>query len=63
MLEDVVHTLSGRLETLAQTHISIARGLDFLERTSTSCREFIVVNVMRESLNEVVHEELVHAFK
>lgn len=54
---DTLHKMVRQLETMANRHISISRALDMLEEASQTYDELIVVNVMRESLHELVMEE------
>ena len=46
-----------QLEDLTQQDISIGMGLDLLESSAKTRRDLIMINVMRDSLNEVLVEE------
>lgn len=62
MIEEVImlNTLQKmvvRLETMANQNISISRALDVLETNAHTYDELLVINVMRESFNELVSEK------
>ena len=46
-----------QLEDLTQQDISIGMGLDLLESSAKTRKDLIMINVMRDSLNEVLVEE------
>ena len=46
-----------QLEDLTQQDISIGMGLDLLESSAKTRKDLIMINVMRDSLNEVLFEE------
>ncbi|MDP6655993.1 MAG: hypothetical protein QGH79_08115 [SAR324 cluster bacterium] len=46
-----------QLEDLTQQDISIDLGLDLLESSAKTRRDVIMINVMRDSLNEILVEE------
>ena len=46
-----------QLEDLTQQDISIDLGLDLLESSAKTRRDLIMINVMRDSLNEMLVEE------
>jgi len=46
-----------QLEDLTQQDISIGLGLDLLESSAKTRRDVIMINVMRDSLNEMLVEE------
>mgnify|MGYP003961651401 CR=1 FL=1 len=46
-----------QLEDLTQQDISIDLGLDLLESSAKTRRDVIMINVMRDSLNEMLVEE------
>ena len=46
-----------QLEDLTQQDISIGLGLDLLESSAKTRRDLIMINVMRDSLNEMLVEE------
>ncbi len=46
-----------QLEDLTQQDISIDMGLDLLESSAKTRRDVIMINVMRDSLNEMLVEE------
>ena len=46
-----------QLEDLTKQDISIGMGLDLLESSAKSRKDLIMINVMRDSLNEVLFEE------
>ncbi|MBF0288993.1 MAG: hypothetical protein HQM14_14340 [SAR324 cluster bacterium] len=50
-----------KLEKLTTRRISISRALDFLEATTDNTDEIIVINILRESYNELLVEE--HSYK
>lgn len=58
MVEEIIERLSHDLAFMAQEHITLARGLDLLEGSARTSEELIAVNVMRESLNEVIVDEV-----
>ena len=45
-----------QLEDLTQQDISIGLGLDLLESSAKTRRDLIMINVMRDSLNEMLVE-------
>lgn len=62
MIEEVImlNTLQKmvvRLETMANQNISISHALDVLETNAHTYDELLVINVMRESFNELVSEK------
>ena len=46
-----------QLEDLTQQDISIDLGLDLLESSAKTRKDLIMINVMRDSLNEMLVEE------
>ncbi len=46
-----------QLEDLTQQDISIGLGLDLLESSAKTRKDVIMINVMRDSSNEVLFEE------
>ena len=46
-----------QLEDLTQQDISIDLGLDLLEASAKTRKDVIMINVMRDSLNEMLVEE------
>ena len=46
-----------QLEDLTQQDISIDLGLDLLESSAKTRKDVIMINVMRDSLNELLVEE------
>ena len=46
-----------QLEDLTKQDISIGMGLDLLESSAKTRKDLIIINVMRDSLNEVLFEE------
>ena len=46
-----------QLEDLTKQDISIGKGLDLLESSAKTRKDLIMINVMRDSLNEVLFEE------
>ncbi len=46
-----------QLEDLTKQDISIGTGLDLLESSAKTRKDLIMINVMRDSLNEVLFEE------
>ena len=46
-----------QLEDLTKQDISIGMGLDLLESSAKTRKDLIMINVMRNSLNEVLFEE------
>ena len=46
-----------QLEDLTKQDISIGMGLDLLESSAKTRKYLIMINVMRDSLNEVLFEE------
>ena len=46
-----------QLEDLTQQDISISLGLDLLEASAMTRKDVIMINVMRDSLNEILIEE------
>ena len=46
-----------QLEDLTQQDISIGLGLDLLESSSKTRKDVIMINVMRDSFNEILVEE------
>ncbi|MDG1487571.1 MAG: hypothetical protein VYD14_03235 [SAR324 cluster bacterium] len=46
-----------QLEDLTQQDISIDLGLDLLESSAKTRKDLIMINVMRDSLNEILVEE------
>ena len=46
-----------QLEDLTQQDISIGLGLDLLESSAKTRKDVIMINVMRDSFNEVLVEE------
>ncbi len=46
-----------QLEDLTQQDISIDLGLDLLESSAKTRKDVIMINVMRDSLNEMLVEE------
>ena len=47
----------SKLETLTKNNIPIERGLDMLEAKAKSRKDLIMINVMRDSLTEMMVEE------
>jgi len=46
-----------QLEDLTQQDISIGLGLDLLESSAKTRKDVIMINVMRDSFNEILVEE------
>ena len=46
-----------QLEDLTQQDVSIGLGLDLLEAMAKTRKDVIMINVMRDSLNEILIEE------
>jgi hypothetical protein len=46
-----------QLEDLTKQDISIGMGLDLLESSAKTRKDLIMINVMRDSLNEILVEE------
>ncbi len=46
-----------QLEDLTQQDVSISLGLDLLEASAKTRKDVIMINVMRDSLNEILIEE------
>ena len=46
-----------QLEDLTQQDVSIGQGLDLLEASAKTRKDVIMINVMRDSLNEILIEE------
>ena len=46
-----------QLEDITKQDISIGTGLDLLESSAKTRKDLIMINVMRDSLNEVLFEE------
>jgi len=46
-----------QLEDLTQQDVSIDTGLDLLESSAKTLKDVILINVMRDSWNEIVVEE------
>ncbi|MBS1254807.1 MAG: hypothetical protein MAG581_00603 [Deltaproteobacteria bacterium] len=46
-----------QLENLTQQDVSIGLGLDMLEASAKTLKDVILINVMRDSFNEVLMEE------
>ena len=46
-----------QLEDLTQQDVSIGLGLDLLEASAKTRKDVIMINVMRDSLNEILIEE------
>ena len=46
-----------QLEDLTKQDISIGMGLDLLESSAKTRKDLIMINVMRDSLNEILFEE------
>ena len=46
-----------QLEDLTKQDISIGMGLDLLESSAKTRKDLIMINVMRDSLNELLLEE------
>ena len=46
-----------QLEDLTQQDVSIGLGLDLLEASAKTRKDVIMINVMRDSLNEILMEE------
>ena len=46
-----------QLEDLTKQDISLGMGLDLLESSAKTRKDLIMINVMRDSLNEVLFEE------
>ena len=46
-----------QLEDLTQQDVSIGLGLDLLEALAKTRKDVIMINVMRDSLNEILMEE------
>ncbi len=54
---EILSKVVWKLEKLTTRHISISRALDFLEATTDNINELIVINILRESYNELLVEE------
>ena len=46
-----------QLEDLTQQDVSIGLGLDLLEASANTRKDLIMINVMRDSFNEILIEE------
>ena len=46
-----------QLEDLTQQDVSIGLGLDLFEASAKTLKDVIMINVMRDSLNEILIEE------
>mgnify|MGYP003573241787 CR=1 FL=1 len=53
MIEQTVTRIRKQLEILAESDIPMARGLDLLEATTQDLEEIVIINTMRESLEEI----------
>ncbi len=56
-MEAILTRLILQLEFLASNQIPLAQGLDLLEASAQNCSELIVVNVLRDSLQETLKEQ------
>ncbi|MBF0237033.1 MAG: hypothetical protein HQM12_04945 [SAR324 cluster bacterium] len=59
MFDTIIHSITEQLQqTVNNEHITLSRGLDILEQSATSYEQVIVVNLLRESLTEVIEDEV-----
>ena len=56
MHSPLTHIVS-KLESLTQKDVPISKGLDMLEAKAKSRKDLIMINVMRDSMNEMMYEE------
>ncbi len=56
-MEAILARLILQLEFLANNQIPLSQGLDLLEASAQNCSELIVVNVLRDSLQETLKEQ------
>lgn len=54
---DTLKRMIRQMETMTAHHISISHAIEILERNTKNYEELIVINVIRESFNEVITEE------
>ncbi len=48
---------ADELERLCRRNIPLSRAFDMLEASAHSCRDLIVINVMRDSFHELMLED------
>ncbi|MCG8338986.1 MAG: hypothetical protein MJE63_31135 [Proteobacteria bacterium] len=53
MIHQIVKGISNELERLAQYNIPVERALDLIEASTENLEELVVINTMRESLQEL----------
>ena len=56
-MKSSVQQFARELDRLCRNHIPMSRAFDMLENTAKSNMDLIVINVMRDSFNEVLLEE------
>ena len=56
-MKSSVQQFARELDRLCGNNIPISKAFDMLENTAKSNMDLIVINVMRDSLNEVLLEE------
>lgn len=54
---DTLHKLIRQLESMTHHHISISSAIDMMEANANTVDELVVINVIRESFNELLVEE------
>ena len=57
-MKSSVQQFARELDRLCRINISMSQAFDMLENTAKSNMDLIVINVMRDSFNEVLIEEL-----
>ena len=58
-MKSSVQQFARELDRLCRNNISMSQAFDMLENTAKSKMDLIVINVMRDSFNEVLLEERV----
>ena len=56
-MKSSVHQFARELDRLCRNSIPMSQAFDMLENTAKSNMDLIVINVMRDSFNEVLLEE------
>ena len=56
-MKSSVQQFARELDLLCRNNISMSQAFDMLENTAKSNMDLIVINVMRDSFNEVLLEE------
>ena len=56
-MKSFVQQFARELDRLCRNNISMSQAFDMLENTAKSNMDLIVINVMRDSFNEVLLEE------